>query len=56
MRRLRKPKRRTAHIAWLVIAASVALVFTRGAMIVLFMGLFFVLWLLGYGVLARLYR
>jgi hypothetical protein len=54
--RLRKPTRRTAHIVWLAVSATVALVFTHGVALPLFIGLFFVVWLLGYGVLARVYR
>lgn len=54
--KLRAPKRRTAHLVWLIVAAVIALVLTRGALAILFLGVFFVLWLVGYGVLARLYR
>jgi len=56
MRRLRKPTRRTVHIVWLVVSALVALVFTRGVALPLFVGLFFVVWLLGYTILVRFYR
>jgi len=55
MLRLRKPTRRTAHILWLVASAVIALLVTHGVALPLFIGLFFVVWLLGYGVLARLY-
>jgi uncharacterized iron-regulated membrane protein len=54
--RLRRPTRRTAHTVWLAVSAMIALVFTRGVALPLFLGLFFVVWLLGYGVLIRLYR
>ncbi len=56
MLRLRKPPRRKAHIIWLVVAAAIALVFTHGVAVPLFLCLYLVVWLLGYGVLARLYR
>jgi hypothetical protein len=56
MLRLRKPTRRTVHIVWLAVSALIALVFTRGVAIPLFVGLFFVVWLLGYTILARIYR
>ncbi len=56
MPRLRKPTRRGAHIIWLIVSAGVALWFTRGVAIPLFLALFFVVWLCGYSVLVRLYR
>ena len=52
----RKPTRRTAHIAWLIVSAVIALAVTHGTFAILFPALFFVVWLLGYGVLARMYR
>ena len=56
MLRLRKPTRRTVHTVWLVVSAVIALVVTHGVALPLFIALFFVVWLLGYGVLARFYR
>ena len=54
--RFRKPTRRTVHIVWLIVSAVIALVVTHGVALPLFISLFFVVWLVGYGVLARLYR
>ena len=56
MLRLRKPTRRSAHIAWLVASAVIAVVITRGAVLAVFLAVYFIVWLLGYWVLARLYR
>ena len=56
LRRPRRPTRRTAHIVWLIVSAVLAVMITRGAVLAVFLGLFFIVWLLGYGVLARLYR
>ncbi len=56
MLRQRKPSRRRVHIVWLIVAAAIALVFTHGVAVPLFLGLYFIVWLLGYGVLVRLYR
>jgi hypothetical protein len=53
---LRWPTRGEAHVVWLVVCALVAFVFTRGVAMPLFVLVFFVLWLAGYGVLARVYR
>ena len=53
---LRKPSRRTVHLAWLLIAALLAALISHGAFLVLFLGLFFVIWVVGYGVLVRYYR
>jgi hypothetical protein len=55
MLRLRKPTRRQAHILWLVASAVIALLVTHGVALPLFIGLFFVVWLFGYGVLSRLF-
>jgi hypothetical protein len=54
--RLRKPTPRQLHVAWVVASALVALVFTRGVAMPVFVLVFFALWLLGFGVLHRLYR
>jgi hypothetical protein len=54
--RPRKPTRSQAHAVWLVVSALVALVFTHGVALPLFLLVFFVVWLAGFGVLARLYR
>ena len=54
--RLRWPTRREANVGWLVASALVAFAVTRGIAIPLFLLLFLVLWLAGFGVLARLYR
>jgi hypothetical protein len=54
--KLRFPTRRTVHILWLIVAAVVALVFTRGTLPIVFLGVFFVVWLVGFGVLTRAYR
>jgi hypothetical protein len=54
--RLRKPTPRQLHIAWVVVSALVALLFTRGVAMPVFALIFFALWLVGFGVLHRLYR
>ena len=56
MLRLRKPTRRTAHIVWLIVSAVVAVVLTRGTVMAAFVAVYFVVWLLGYWALARVYR
>ena len=56
MSRPHKPTHRQLHIGWLIAAAVIAAWFTRGTAIPLFLGLFFVVWLVGYLVLARAYR
>ena len=56
MLRLRKPARRTAHIAWLIVSAVIAVVLTRGTVAAVFVAVFFVVWLFGYWALARVYR
>ncbi|MFA4964327.1 MAG: hypothetical protein WC709_01635 [Thermoleophilia bacterium] len=48
--------RRTAHTVWLAVSALLAAVVTRGALPVIFLAAFVVIWLLGYATLARLYR
>jgi hypothetical protein len=54
--RLRWPTRREANIGWLIVSVLVAFAVTRGIAIPLFLLFFVVLWLAGFGVLARLYR
>jgi hypothetical protein len=54
--RLRRPTPRHLHVAWVVVSALVALVFTRGVAVPVFVLVFFALWLVGFGVLHRLYR
>jgi hypothetical protein len=54
--RLRKPTPRQLHVAWVVVSALTALVFTRGVAMPVFVLVFFALWLAGFGVLHRLYR
>jgi hypothetical protein len=56
MLRLRKPARRTAHIVWLIVSAVLAVVLARGALVVVFLAVFFVVWLLGYWALGRVYQ
>ena len=56
MFRLRKPTRRTAHIVWLIVSAVVAVVLTRNMVAAEFVAVYFVVWLLGYWALARVYR
>jgi hypothetical protein len=53
---LRKPSRRQAHIAWLIVAAALALFVTRGAVPAVFLAAFFVLWLIGYWILVSVRR
>jgi hypothetical protein len=53
---LKKPTARHVHIAWLVVSAVLAAYVTRGALLVLFLGLFFVIWIVGFGVIVRYYR
>jgi hypothetical protein len=54
--RLRKPTRREAHVGWLIASAVVAFAFTRGIAVPVFLLVFVVLWLSGFGVLGRIYR
>lgn len=54
MIRLQTPSRRTAHTLWLMASAVIALAVTHGVALPLLIA-FFVDWLLGYGVLARLH-
>ena len=54
--RPRKPSPRHLHVAWVVVSALVALVFTRGVAMPMFVLVFFALWLAGFGVLQRLIR
>jgi hypothetical protein len=54
--RLRKPTPRQLHVAWVVVSALVALVFTRGVAMPVFVLVFFSVWLAGFGLLHRLYR
>jgi hypothetical protein len=56
MLRLRRPTPRTVHIVWLIVSAGVALFVTRGAVLPVFLALFFVVWLLGYWILFRGYK
>jgi hypothetical protein len=56
MLRLRRPTPRTVHILWLIVSAGVALFVTRGAVLAVFLGLFFVVWLVGYWILFRGYK
>jgi hypothetical protein len=53
MLKLRKPTRRTVHIAWLIISAVVAIVAVRGATPPVTIFVFFVVWLLGYWIIVR---
>ena len=52
----RKPTRREVHVGWIITSALVAFAFTRGIALPLFLVFFLVLWLAGFGVLARFYR
>lgn len=54
--RLRWPTRKEAHVGWLVASALVAFALTRAVALPLFVLVFLVLWIAGFGVLARLYR
>jgi hypothetical protein len=54
--RLRWPTRREANVGWLIASAVVAFAVTRGIAVPLFLLFFVVLWLAGFGVLARIYR
>lgn len=54
--RLRRPTRREAHVGWLVVSILVAFACTRAVAMPLFLFVFFVVWIGGYGVLSRLYR
>jgi hypothetical protein len=54
--KLRWPTRGEAHVAWLVTSVLLAFAVTRGIAIPLFLLLFLVLWLAGFGVLNRIYR
>ncbi len=54
--RLKRPTRAQAHLAWLLVSALVAFVFTRAVALPLFLLVFLAVWICGYGVLARLYR
>lgn len=54
--RLSRPTRRQVHIAWLIVAFAISLVFTHGTFFILTLGLFFVVWVLGFGVIVRYYR
>ena len=56
MLRLQRPTPRTVHILWLIVSAVVALVVTRGALFAVFLAVYFVVWLLGYWAVVRLYR
>lgn len=56
MFRLRKPRRREVHIVWLIAAAVMALIITRGAVPAIFLAAYFVLWLIGYWALVRAYK
>jgi len=56
MFRLRTPTRRTAHILWLIVSAVVALALTRGTVVAVFVAVYFVVWLLGYSTLMRMYK
>jgi hypothetical protein len=44
------------HIAWLIVAAALALFVTRGAVPAVFLAAFFVLWIIGFWILARVPR
>lgn len=50
------PTFRQAHVLWLIASGGMAFALTHGVAIPLFLALFFVLWLFGYGALIRLYR
>lgn len=54
--RLGKPTRRQVHAGWVVVSALLAFALTRGIAVPVFVLVFFALWLVGFGVLARLYR
>jgi hypothetical protein len=54
--RLRWRAPRQLHVAWVVVSALMALMFTRGVAMPVFVLVFLVLWLAGFGVLHRLYR
>lgn len=53
---MRKPSRRTVHIAWLAAAVLIAAFAARGAVPAVFLAVFFVVWLLGFGVVEKVYR
>ena len=53
---MRKPTRRTVHIFWIVAAALLAAFLARGAVPAVFLAVFFVVWLLGFGVMEKVYR
>jgi hypothetical protein len=54
--RLGRPTRAQAHVGWLAISVLISFALTRGIAVPVFLVLFLVLWLAGFGVLARLYR
>jgi len=56
MFKLRKPTRRSAHTLWLIVSAVVAVALTRGTVAVVFLAVYFVVWLLGYLTLMRVYK
>ena len=56
MRFFHKPSERHAHLAWLIVAAFVALFVTRTGLFIITLGVFFVLWLVGFGVLVHIYH
>jgi hypothetical protein len=49
----RRPTSRTVHIAWLIVSAVVAAVAARGAVLPVFISVFFLVWLLGYWIIVR---
>lgn len=54
--RFRWPTRAEAHVGWLVASLLVAFLLTRAVALPLFLLVFLVLWIAGFGVLVRLYR
>jgi hypothetical protein len=56
MRRPRKPTLGTARILWLVVGAVSVLMVARSTVLVVFLAVYFIVWLLGHRVLARIHR
>jgi hypothetical protein len=55
MPRSRKPRRRV-YIWWIVVSALVTLVFAHGVPLPVFFGLYFIVWLIGVGLLALFFE
>ncbi len=56
MPRSRKPKRRTVYIWWIFVSALLTLAFAHGVPLPVFLAVYFVVWLIGVGLLALYYE